>query len=151
MRGTLKGKMTLQIKSLCCYPVVAECSYTPLIWAFIPTLRPPALTSSSHHCAPPPSQKSQPEPPSSSDTMAAILDYCVFTKLVCPLPPSHRLTFPPALPLVPRETGPRLLPWRWKRVFSWKGDWTLTVAVETWPHAALRPSSTVHAAEEWVE
>lgn len=51
MRGTLKGKMTLQSKSLCCYPVVTECSYTPLIWAFILTSRLRALTSSSHHCA----------------------------------------------------------------------------------------------------
>lgn len=32
------------------------------------------------------------------DTMAAILHYCVFTKLVCPLPHSCCLTFPPALP-----------------------------------------------------
>lgn len=42
----------------------------------------------------------------SSDTMAAILDYCVFTKLVCPLPPSRRLTFPPALPPSPGKRGP---------------------------------------------
>lgn len=37
--------------------------------------------------------------------MAAILDYCVFRKLVCPLPPSRRLTFPPALPSSPGKQG----------------------------------------------
>lgn len=42
----------------------------------------------------------------SSDTKAAILDYCVFTQLVCPLPPSHSLTFPPALPSSPGKRGP---------------------------------------------
>lgn len=37
--------------------------------------------------------------------MAAILDYCVFTKLVCPLPHSGCLTFSPVLPAVPWENG----------------------------------------------
>lgn len=82
----------------------------------------------------------------SSDTMAAILDYCVFTKLVCPLPPSRRLTFPPALPSSPGRQGLSAA-MAMKEGVQLEGDWRLTVAVETWPYAALC-HSVLHAAEK---
>lgn len=82
----------------------------------------------------------------SSDTMAAILDYCVFTKLVCPLPPSRRLTFPPALPSSPGKQG-LTAAMAMKEGVQLDGDWRLTVAVETWPYAALC-HSVLHAAEK---
>lgn len=72
----------------------------------------------------------------SSDTMAAILDYCVFTKLVCPLPPSRSVTFPPALPSSPGKRGLSAA-MAMKKGVQLEGDWRLTVAVETWPHTAL--------------
>lgn len=82
----------------------------------------------------------------SSDTMAAILDYCVFTKLVCPLPPSCRLTFPPALPSSPGKQGLSAA-MAMKEGVQLEGDWRLTVAVVTWPYAALW-HSVLHAAEK---
>lgn len=78
--------------------------------------------------------------------MAAILDYCVFTKLVCPLPPSRSLTFPPALPPSPGKPG-LTAAMAMKEGVQLEGDWRLTVAVETWPHAALY-YSVLHAAEK---
>lgn len=72
----------------------------------------------------------------SSDTMAAILDYCVFTKLVCPLPPSRSVTFPLALPSSPGKRGLSAA-MAMKKGVQLEGDWRLTVAAGTWPHAAL--------------
>lgn len=69
--------------------------------------------------------------------MAAILHYCVFTKLVCPLSARGRLTFPPTLP--PPSPGKRGLSaaMAMKEGVRLEGDRRLTVAVETRPYAAL--------------
>lgn len=58
-----------------------------------------------HHTTVPPLTQDPASTAVRSDTMAAILDYCVFTKLVCPLPPSGCLTFPAALLWSPGKPG----------------------------------------------
>lgn len=63
--------------------------------------------------------------------MAAILDYCVFTKLVWPLSPSRPSHIPSLTAPVPWETGGLSAAMAMKEGVQLEGDWRLTVAVET--------------------
>lgn len=88
--------------------------------------------------------------PASCRTKAAILDYHVFTKLVCPLPSSHWLTFPSLRPPSPGKRGPLCCHGdeRGRLNGGGGGLWKLAVVVETWPYAALCQSA-FHTGLKW--